>query len=53
MISFALYEIAKNPTVQEKLHDEICKSLSQSKESRVSYDTVRRLPYLEKVVLGK
>lgn len=47
LLSFATYELAANPDVQQKLLFEIEKSL---KDSPVVYETVEKLPYLEMVV---
>ncbi|KXJ75769.1 cytochrome P450 9b2-like [Aedes albopictus] len=47
LLSFATYELAANPDVQQKLLSEIEKTL---KDSPVVYETVEKLPCLEMVV---
>ncbi|KAK3924699.1 Cytochrome P450 6k1 [Frankliniella fusca] len=48
-ISFALFELAKNPEAQEKLLEEIDAVLKKSK-GEVTYDTIMNMPYMEMVV---
>ncbi|XP_041973138.1 cytochrome P450 6B5-like [Aricia agestis] len=47
-MSFMLYELARNPNIQEKLHQEIDEVLGSS-NGEVTYDTLSKLPYMEKV----
>lgn len=47
-MSFLLYELAKNPDIQEKLHDEIMEVL-QRHEGKMTYETLQDMTYLEKV----
>ncbi|KAH9400452.1 hypothetical protein TYRP_002017 [Tyrophagus putrescentiae] len=47
-LTYLLYELAKNPTVQERLYEELC---NVKLESDDFYDTVmNKLPYLNAVV---
>ncbi|XP_041980390.1 cytochrome P450 6B5-like [Aricia agestis] len=47
-MSFMLYELARNPDIQEKLHQEIDEVLGNS-DGEVTYETLSKLPYMEKV----
>ncbi|XP_049815619.1 cytochrome P450 6k1-like isoform X2 [Schistocerca nitens] len=47
--SFTLHELALNPDVQSKLHDEIDTVLKES-NGEISYDTIGKMTYLDKVV---
>ena len=51
-MSFTLYELAKNPDVQETLRQEILKNLADNK-GELNYESMNSLPYLEKVVMGE
>lgn len=50
-MSNALYELARNPLVQEKLHQEIDEILRNSEE-KLSYDNVKNMKYLHCVFQG-
>lgn len=50
-ISFAMYELAANPKIQEKLYDEI--QTAYEKHGCFSYDTISEMKYLDCVVRGK
>lgn len=52
VLSFALYEIARHPEVQEKLREEIHTVLSDN-EGELTYDVVLKMTYLESVLNGK
>lgn len=47
-IAFCIYELAKNPQIQQKVHDEIDKTF---KEADMTYDSVKSLKYLESCIL--
>ena len=51
LLIFAIYELALNPHVQEKLWTELQESSQRS--GPLTYETVNRLEYLDKVVNGK
>ncbi|CAG8702672.1 3339_t:CDS:2 [Cetraspora pellucida] len=46
-ISFTVYNIAKNPAVQSKVHDEIDRVLGKDMNRPVTYDDIIKLDYLE------
>ena len=48
-VAFAMYRLAKNPQVQEKLYQEILGQLP-SKESRMDRKTLEKMPYLKAVI---
>ncbi|XP_058821754.1 probable cytochrome P450 28a5 [Topomyia yanbarensis] len=47
-ISFTLYELAKNPDVQERLRVELVEAAN--KNGSISYDVLLELPYLDQVI---
>ncbi|XP_049832756.1 cytochrome P450 6k1-like [Schistocerca gregaria] len=47
--SFTLHELALNPDIQSKLHDEIDAVLKEN-GGKISYDAIRKMTYLDKVV---
>ncbi|XP_031632668.1 probable cytochrome P450 6a13 [Contarinia nasturtii] len=49
-MSYALYELAKNPECQRKLYDEISKVLSKY-DGQITFDAIQEMPYLDEVVL--
>lgn len=49
-MSNALYELALNPPIQNKLRDEIKQILKQ--DGKLSYDAVNKMTYLDKVFKG-
>lgn len=51
-MNFCLYELAKNPDIQEKLREDIEEAVA-SNGGRVTYDLVMGLRYLDNVVNGK
>lgn len=51
-MSFCLYEIAKNPRIQQKLQAEIDEVLARNKD-QVTYDSVGEMKYLESCIDGK
>lgn len=50
-ISFCLFEIAKNPDVQDKVHEEIDRVLRQN-NGEITYDSVNEMKYLELCIDG-
>lgn len=51
-LSFALYELAKHPEIQEKLFDEINKTLEEN-DGSFDYECLQKMPYMDQVVSGK
>lgn len=49
VMSFCLYELALNPEVQEKLREEIF-SVLQKSEDQVTYESIKEMTYLKKVI---
>lgn len=47
-VTFCLFELAKNPEIQQKVHEEIDKSMNTEE---VTYDSVKSLKYLECCIL--
>lgn len=48
--SFTLYELAKNPEIQETLRAEILSSVTKIED--LDYDKLQNMSYLDKVVSG-
>lgn len=48
-LSYLLYELAKNPQIQKKLHNEVTEVMKKHK-GEISWDTVKDMTYLESVV---
>jgi cytochrome P450 family 6 len=51
-MTFALYELALNPDVQEKLRDDIRLVLSQH-NNELTYEAMLDMKYLQMVIDGK
>lgn len=51
-MSFCLYELAKNPEIQEKVHSEIDRILKQN-GAQITYESVSSMNYLETCIDGK
>lgn len=51
-LTFACYELARNPEIQEKLRDEVHMILTRN-EGSLTYDIISKMSYLENVVNGK
>ncbi len=49
-VSFALYELARNPHCQEEAYEEIARILCQY-DGKLTYGAVREMNYLESVLL--
>lgn len=52
MLSNALYELALNPDVQNKLREEI-KEFESKNDEEWKHETVKKMNYLEKIFQGK
>lgn len=50
--SFALYEMAKNQVVQERLRNEINETLKKI-DGEMTYEAINDIPYLDQVISGK
>lgn len=51
-ISFCMYHLAKNPEIQNKVHDEIDRVLEKYK-GQISYESISEMDYLECCIDGK
>lgn len=51
-MTFALYELALNPDVQQKLRDDI-KSVLSRHDNKLNYDAMLEMKYLQMVIDGK
>lgn len=51
-LTFCMYEIAKNPEIQEKVHSEIDNVLEKH-DGKITYDAVSEMKYLENCIDGK
>ena len=49
-MSFAFYLLSLHPHIQQELCSEISRTLKQEEE-RVTFDTLKKMPYLDGVVL--
>ena len=49
-LAFALYQLAKNPEVQERLRDEIQEVTNGDLEKNLSYDDLQTMTYLDQVI---
>lgn len=52
VMSFLLYELARNPEIQERVHDEIVEVLARH-NNKFSYDALQEMVYLERVIHGE
>lgn len=52
LLSFASYELASHPNVQEKARDEVNDVLDKY-HGKVTYEALQEMNYLEMVLLGK
>lgn len=50
-MSFALYELAKHPEVQQQVREEIREALQNSENGELSYEQLNDLKYLHNVIL--
>lgn len=51
-ISFAMFEMALNPKIQNRVREEFCEVLAKHKGD-ICYDALMELPYLDMVISGK
>jgi cytochrome P450 family 6 len=51
-LSFALYELALHPEIQQSLRAEILQVLSEH-DGKLTYDSMQDMSYLDRVVSGK
>lgn len=49
-LSYALYELARNPHCQEKVHEEVTRQLSKH-SGQLTYEGIQEMNYLESVLL--
>merc|ERR1719186_2019193 len=49
-ISFAGYELAKHPDIQEKLQEEIDEAFDEAGDKMPDYNVIQNLPYLDQVI---
>lgn len=52
-MTFCLYELARNPDIQERLYQEIKQTLSPSRHDSLTYQAVQDMPYMDQVINGK
>ena len=50
VLSHLTYELAINPSIQEKLRDEIVEAVKGSPDGKLSYDVIMSLKYLDAVI---
>ena len=50
-MSFAMYELAANPEIQDKLYFEIITTLR--KHDSINYEAISEMEFLDRVVRGK
>ncbi|NP_001274159.1 cytochrome P450 6A1 [Musca domestica] len=49
-MGFALYELAQNQQLQDRLREEVNEVFDQFKEDNISYDALMNIPYLDQVL---
>lgn len=49
-MSFAGYELACNPDVQQKLYDEILEMNNEVEGKKINYDQLQSMRYLDQVI---
>lgn len=50
LLTFASYELATNPDIQQKLYEEISEVNQQLEGKRITYDALQKLKYLDQVI---
>ena len=51
-MSFALYELALHPEIQQNLRAEIMQGLSKH-DGKLTYDVIKEMMYLDRIVSGE
>lgn len=51
ILSMTLLELAINTDIQKRLHEEI-DTMTTENDSKITYEMLKRMPYLHKVVQG-
>lgn len=51
-LTYALYELAKNKKIQDRVHNEIITVLRKN-NNELTYDSLQEMSYLEQIVNGK
>lgn len=51
-LTFALYELARNPDVQDRVFDEI-NSVLEGQDQDLTYECLQKMSYLDQVVSGE
>jgi cytochrome P450 family 6 len=51
-LTYSLYELARQPEIQQSLREEILQVLSKH-DCKVTYDGIQDMPYLDRVVSGE
>lgn len=52
-MAISMYYLAKNPTAQNRLYEEICDEVEKTGSEYLDYDTVQTMPFLDQVHLLK
>lgn len=53
LMSYCLYQLAKNPSVLQKVQDEIDKELKDTDQGKLTDECLQNLNYLENVLYGR
>jgi cytochrome P450 family 6 len=51
-LSYALYELALHPEIQQRVREEILQMLRKN-DGKLTYDNIQETPYLDRVVSGE
>lgn len=49
-MTFATYELVANPSIQQKLYEEIMKTNAELDGKRITYDALQRMTYMDQIV---
>lgn len=52
LLSFTIYEMAKNPDLQDLLHRELDQTLERY-DGEMNYECLKEMPYMVQVIQGK
>lgn len=52
VLSYVLYELARNPDIQDRVHSEVVEVLEKH-DNKFSYEALQEMTYLECVLHGK